>query len=79
MRCELAVAYDAEVIATLAEAIRTLPLPSFVVRISNRKLLGGMLEELNLEHLASEKLDIVDHAEKLPMEKTEARLEEIGL
>ncbi len=78
-RGELAVAYDAEVIATLAEAIRTLPLPSFVVRISNRKLLGGMLEELNLEHLASEIFDIVDHAEKVPMEKTVARLEELGL
>jgi len=78
-RGELAIAYDAEVIATLMEAIRTLPLPGFVVRISNRKLLGGMLEELNLEHLASEIFDIVDHAEKVPMEKTVARLAELGL
>ena len=38
-----------------------------------------MLEELNLEHLASEIFDIVDHAEKVPMEKTVARLEELGL
>lgn len=78
-RGELAVAYDAEVIATLAEAIRTLPLPSFTVRVSNRKLLGGMLEELNLEHMSSEIFDIVDHAEKVPREKTVARLEELGL
>lgn len=78
-RGELAVAYDAEVIATLAEAIRTLPLPGFTVRVSNRKLLGGMLEELNLEHMSGEIFDIVDHAEKVPKEKTIARLEELGL
>lgn len=78
-RGDLAVAYDAEVIATLAEAIRVLPLPEFVVRVSNRKLLGGMLEELNLENLASEIFDIVDHAEKVPMEKTMARLTDLGM
>lgn len=78
-RGELAVAYDAEVIATLAEAIRTLPLPGFTVRVSNRKLLSGMLEELNLEHMSGEIFDIVDHAEKVPKEKTIARLEELGL
>lgn len=78
-RGSLAVAYDAEVIATLAEAIRVLPLTGFTVRVSNRKLLGGMLEELNLEHLASEIFDIVDHAEKVPTEKTMARLTELGL
>jgi len=78
-RNNLETAYDAEVIVTLAEALRTLPLPEFIVRVSNRKLLGGMLEELNLEHFASEIFEIVDHAEKVPMEKTVARLEELGL
>lgn len=78
-RNSLAVAYDAEVIATLAEAIRTLPLPSFVVRISNRKLLSGMLEELNLEQHADEIFGIVDHAEKVPPTKTVAALEELNI
>lgn len=78
-RGELAIAYDAEVIATLAEALNVLPLPSFVVRVSNRKLLGGMLKELNLEQVAGEIFEIVDHAEKVPMERTVARLEELGL
>ena len=78
-RENLPVAYDAEVIATLTDAIRVLPVPEFVVRVSNRKLLGGMLEELNLEHLAEKIFSVVDHAEKVPKEKTEMSLEELGL
>lgn len=76
---KLPIAYDAEVIATLIEAIKVLPLPRFVVRVSNRKLLGGLLQGLNLNHLATEIFAIVDHAEKVPPEKTIAALEELGL
>lgn len=76
---DLPVEYDAEVIATLADALKTLPLPEFVIRVSNRKLLSGLLAELNLEQLASEIFDIVDHAEKVPPEKTVSALEDLGV
>lgn len=75
----LPIAYDAEVIATLIEALKVLPLPQFVVRVSNRKILNGILEELNLQHVASKIFGIVDHAEKVPVEKTTAALEELGI
>lgn len=75
----LPVEYDAEVIATLADALKTLPLPEFVIRVSNRKLLSGLLAELNLEQFASEIFDIVDHAEKVPPEKTTSVLEDLGI
>lgn len=75
----LSVRYDAEVIATLAEALRTLPLPSFVVRVSNRKLLTGVIQELNLGQVAAEVFDIIDHAEKVPKEKTRERFEALGI
>lgn len=75
----LPVEYDAEVIATLADALKTLPLPEFVMRVSNRKLLSGLLAELNLEQFASEIFDIVDHAEKVPPEKTTSALEGLGI
>lgn len=75
----LPVAYDAEIIATLVEALRVLPLPQFVVRVSNRKILNGILEELNLQQIADEVFSIVDHAEKVPPEKTTAALEELGI
>lgn len=76
---DLPVEYDAEVIVTLADALKTLPLPSFVMRVSNRKLLSGMLAELNLEQHAGEIFDIVDHAEKVPPEKTVGALKELGI
>ena len=76
---DLPVEYDAEVIATLADALKTLPLPEFVMRVSNRKLLSGLLEELNLEQLADEIFEIVDHAEKVPPEKTVSALEDLGM
>lgn len=75
----LPVAYDAEVITTLVEALNVLPLPEFIVRVSNRKLLSGMLEELNLEQKATEIFGIVDHAEKVSPEVTQAALEELGI
>lgn len=75
----LPVAYDAEVIMTLVEALATLPLPPFVVRVSNRKLVSGMLAELNLEHLGTEIFNIIDHAEKVEPAKTVQSLEELGI
>ncbi len=74
---DLPVAYDAEILVTLAEAIRVLPLPSFVMRVSNRKILSGFLQALNLEMKATEILEIVDHAEKVPKEKTLEFLNEV--
>ena len=76
---ELPIAYDAEVIATLIDALNVLPLPRFVVRISNRKLLTGLLESLNLEQFSAEIFNIVDHAEKVPPEKTTTALTELGI
>ena len=76
----LPLAYDAEVILTLGEALKVLPLPAdFYFRVSNRKILTGVLEELNLENLAEEIFGIVDHAEKVTPEATLAALKELGI
>lgn len=75
----LPVAYDAEVILTLAEALATLPLPTCVIRVSNRKLVSGMLSELNLDHFSAEIFNIIDHAEKVEPAKTVQALEELGI
>lgn len=77
---KLPLAYDAEVILTLGEALKVLPLPAdFYFRVSNRKILSGVLEELNLEHLGAEIFGIVDHAEKVSQAETVAALETLGL
>lgn len=78
-RNELAIEYDAEVILTLAEALDSLGLPKKLVRVSNRKILSGFLEELNLQEVAKEIFSIIDHAEKVPMEKTREWLGELNI
>ncbi len=76
----LPIEYDAEVIATLAEALAVLPLPEKPrIRVSNRKILNGLLEALNLEQHSAEIFNIIDHAEKIPQAKTVEALEELDI
>ncbi len=79
-RNELSIKYDVEVIVTLAEALeRILPAEPLKIRISNRKLLTGFLEERNLQEVSKEIFSIIDHAEKVPEEKTIECLSELGI
>lgn len=77
---ELPIFYDAEVISTLVSALKQLPLPNqFYVRISNRKLLNGLLAELNLETHSTAILGIIDHAEKVSATVTLSALQSLGI
>lgn len=78
-RNDLPIYYDAEVIATLINAVQILPLSNLIIRISNRKLLGGLIEWLGLEEKSLDIFSIIDHAEKVPAEKTTASLYELGI
>ncbi len=59
--------------------MKILPLSNLVVRVSNRKLLGGLISSLELEENAEDIFSIIDHAEKVPREKTISALQELGL
>ena len=79
-RGSLPIYYDADVIATLLDAFDEFELGTPVrARISNRKILSGLIAEFNLEAKAEDIYSIIDHAEKVPLEKTKAGFEEIGL
>ena len=78
-RNELPVEYDADVILTLFEALETLKLPKKIVRVSNRKILSGLLEEYNLDHLGKEIFNIIDHAEKVPVSATKEKMLPLGI
>lgn len=78
-RENLAVAYDAEVISTLSRALKTFLDPKFIIRVSNRKILNGLIESQNLQEKSKEIFSIIDHAEKVPPEKTQSNLNEINL
>lgn len=78
-RNNLPVAYDAEVIATAYAALKTFVKPKMLVRISNRKILTGLLEELGLSDQSEEIFSIIDHTEKVSPEATHSAFTEIGL
>ncbi len=78
-RKKLPIAYDAKVIACIYDALETFKLPKMLIRISNRKVLAGFLKSLNLSEKTSEISNIIDHAEKVPVEKSTAALRELGL
>lgn len=79
-RNTLPIFYDADIIDTLIDAYQSFSLNTPVIaRISNRKILKGLLEGLNLQDKSRDISSIIDHSEKVPREKTEQNLLEIGL
>jgi len=78
-RGKLPLSYDADVVMTAYEALKTFVKPEIMVRISNRKILGGLLVGLGLADKSDEVFGIIDHAEKVPMEKTLEAYAEEGL
>ena len=78
-RGNLPIAYDAEVIATYFSTLEALNLPKPIVRISNRKILTGLIEELALEQFSGEIFGIIDHAEKVPAATTRESLDNLKI
>ncbi len=78
-RGKLPIAYDAEVISTYFSTLKELNLPDPFIRINNRKILSGFLEALALEKVSTEIFNIIDHAEKVPLERTKEALEELKI
>ena len=76
----LPIAYDADVIAALLDAFRVFGLKTAVLaRISNRKILSGLLEAMDLTEKSQDIYSIIDHAEKVTPEQTKVAFEEAGL
>ena len=78
-REKLPISYDAKVIACIYDALKTFNLPKIIIRISNRKVLAGFLEALGLSAKTAEISNIIDHAEKVPVEQSATDLLELGL
>ncbi|MDO4759948.1 MAG: histidine--tRNA ligase [Candidatus Saccharibacteria bacterium] len=79
-RGNLPLSYDADVITTLLDAFAKFELGTPVLpRINNRKILNGLLMALGLNTKSQEVFDVIDHAEKVPLDTTKANLEAAGL
>ncbi|MCL2085855.1 histidine--tRNA ligase [Candidatus Saccharibacteria bacterium] len=74
-RGELPVAYDAEIISLFHDIFTKLKFGDFTIRVSNRRLMTGFLESLNLKEEQLQKtISIVDHAEKITGEEFRTQL-----
>ena len=79
-RDSLPLFYDADVISTLLDTYRKFDLKASVIaRINNRKILSGLIEDLELKAKSDDIFSIIDHSEKVSTEKTEGAFDEIGL
>ncbi len=78
-RNSLPISYDADIISTLLDAYGTFLETPVVARINNRKILSGLISALGLVEKSADIFDIIDHAEKVPLEATKERFENIGL
>ena len=79
-RSNISISYDADVISTLLQTFKSFGLKTPVLaRINNRKILTGLLEALDLITYSTDIYSIIDHSEKVPVEKTTENLAEIGL
>ena len=75
-RNNLPVSYDAEIINTLSDALSSFISVPLHVRISNRKILSGLISMLGLVKKSAEIYSLIDHSEKVPAEKTKAGFKE---
>ena len=79
-RDTLPVAYDADILSTLITAYNSFGLKTpIIARISNRKITTGLLNFLGLQEKSADIYSIIDHSEKVPVEKTKENFTEIGL
>lgn len=76
-RNNLPIHYDAEIINALSDALTSFISVPLHVRISNRKILSGLISMLDLEKSSAEIYSLIDHSEKVPAEKTKTGFKEV--
>ena len=75
----LSLYYDALVPSIMYNIFKELSLGEFKIFVSNRKILLGLLQELNLSELATDILRLVDKIEKIGMENFVLSLKDYNL
>lgn len=78
-RDNLSIFYDAEMPAVIYSIFKRLDFGKFTIRLNNRKILSGFLENINATDLSADVLRIIDKSEKISKEDMLAELQRIGL
>ena len=78
-RDSLDISYDAEVIALIDAIYSRLKFGDFTIRISNRKMVSGFIDELGAGGKAADILAIIDRAAKITPQEFEEQISALGL
>lgn len=70
--------HDAELVALSADVFKALDLGDFTIRISNRKLLSGLIEAIGLQAKTSDILHAIDKLDKIGVEEVTKMLKDAG-
>jgi histidyl-tRNA synthetase len=77
---ELSMAYDAELLGVIYKIFHSLGLPNYLIKINNRKILMGLMEEFGVpKELLEGTIRQIDKKEKIDSFMMESGLSEIGL
>ena len=76
---DLSLKYDSEVVNVIYDIFRKLNFGPFVIRINNRKILGGFFESLGLSDKVSDILRTVDKIDKIGIEEVKKELSNLGV
>ena len=75
----LSLKYDSEMVSIINDIFTKLNFGKFVIRINNRKILGGFFEGLGLNDKITDILRIVDKLEKIGNEEVKKELNDLGV
>ena len=76
---ELSLKYDSEMVNIIYDLFTKLEIGKFVIRINNRKILGGFFESLGLTNKVTEILRVVDKLDKIGNEEVKKDLNSLGV
>ena len=76
---KLSIYHDAEIPSIIYKLLTRLGINDFVIRINNRKVLGGFFEMMGVKDRTTDILRTVDKIDKMGREKVEEELKEQGL
>lgn len=75
----LSLVNDAEIPAVINKVFEKLEIGEFVIKISNRKILSGLMEELQIADMRDDVLRIIDKIDKVGLETAKQMLVDLGV